>query len=118
MTLRDERGRILPGQTLNPGGRQTTVSIVRALQERLKDNPHLIGEIVDSWMKLVKKPDSKAIEMLIERLDGKVPSELAIKGLIVHVGDEYAKLALEMNQKLINESTIKYLEGGNDAIQE
>ncbi len=95
-TGRDANGRILPGISGNPAGRaRSTVSIVKALNERFEKEPGLVNDVIDSWLKLIRKPDANALNMLVERLDGKVASQLAVTGILLHVGNEYATQGLQ-----------------------
>lgn len=102
-----------PGNNANPSGRpKMPISLVKALQNRLNDNPELANDIIDSWLEQ-SKYQFPAIRELLDRIDGKVASEVHFKGVMAHIGDDYAQLGLEANKKALEERKMKYL-GGND----
>ena len=73
---RDPKGKFLPGITGNPfgtGGRPVgTVSLVALLKQQLIDNPKEAEDIVKAFVKEGKAGDMRAIEELLNRIDGKV----------------------------------------------
>jgi hypothetical protein len=109
--LRDEKGRWLPGVSPNPSGRPPIkVSLVKLLQDRLS-NESTADEIIQALIDKCKERDVPAIKEVLDRIDGKVATELNVKSLVVHVGDEYAQTGLEANRKQMEEYRMRYLEG-------
>ncbi len=108
--MRNANGQLLPGFTANPSGRpKMPVSITKILKERLEKHPDQGEQIVDSLMKLANKPDMGALALIIERIDGKVASEVNFKGIMVHVGDDYAKQGIETLTKDLESRKVRYL---------
>jgi len=66
--LRDEKGRILPGQkSLNPNGRpKGSVSIISKIRQIFEDNPEYFQEYVEEMLK-----DPSLRKAIMEQLDGK-----------------------------------------------
>ena len=65
---RDERGRLLPGNTANPNGRpKDSISIKSAIKKRLKENPDLLEEITTYFLRENR-------ELLWQMLEGR-PSQ-------------------------------------------
>jgi hypothetical protein len=77
LMVRDEKGRIVKGQTLNPlgkpvGARHMTTIIFDALSKVAKDTGTREDvEIVKTLLRKAKEGDTKAIEMIMDRTDGK-----------------------------------------------
>ena len=61
------------GQSGNPNGRpKGTLSLVSLLKQQLLDNPGEAKEIVKAFVEQGKVGDMRAIEELLNRIDGKV----------------------------------------------
>ena len=106
---RDAHGHFLPGYTPNPGGRpHASVSIVKTFQKRLAEHPEIADQLINSALKLANKPDAPTINMLKEWVDGKTASEVVLKGVIAHIGNEYAQTGLEWNQKDLESRRARY----------
>lgn len=92
---RDEHGRLLPGGAmLNPAGRPPNpVSLVKRLKDRLEASPKEQDDIINSLLGL-SKTEMSAIQLIFERIDGKVANNLNIQSISLHLGDEYAKNVL------------------------
>jgi len=107
---RDEHGRLLPGGAmLNPAGRPPNpVSLVKRLKDRLEASPKEQDDIINSLLGL-SKTEMSAIQLLFERVDGKVASEVNFKGVMINIGDEFAREALETNRKQLEQAKQTYL---------
>ncbi len=81
---RDERGRVLPGYTLNPNGRpKDSISVVAAIKRKLKEVDgeskktyleKLVQKVID---KLLNEGDVAMIRDIIDRIDGKPTQKIA-----------------------------------------
>ena len=108
--MRAANGHFLPGASGNPSGRPTTkVSMLRLLEDRLTDDATpkaIIEALID---KCIKERDIPAIREVFDRIDGKVPSEVSIRALIVNVGDDYAREGIEAVKRDLLERQERYL---------
>lgn len=97
---RDERGRLKPGSVLNPvGTKPGTKHMSTMLAEALKELAS--GSDEKSWAEMVVKRlimnavsgKEKSIEMIFDRVDGKVTDRLQadITGMMVHTDTETNK---------------------------
>ena len=84
--IRDNKGRYVKGQSGNPyanGGRPIgSVSLVQILRQRLNENPQEAKEIVNAFIDQGKAKDMRAIEELLNRIDGKVAERHKIEAEI------------------------------------
>ena len=79
--VRDAHGRLTKGHSGNPAGMPPgTPSLVRLLKKRLENHPEDADAIVNALVKLGKTGDMRAIEQLIDRIDGKVIETHKIEG--------------------------------------
>lgn len=73
---RDERGRLLPGNTANPNGRPK-FSLVGILKDKLKEVPEgedkvsLAEKLIDEAIKKALKGDTFMLRDIIDRVDGR-----------------------------------------------
>jgi hypothetical protein len=99
---RDEKGRVLPGSVLNPEGPKPGYKHMSTiLAEALKELAS--GSDTKSWAEMVVKRlimnavsgKEKSIEMIFERMDGKVTDKLQadISGVLAHGDASDPKLA-------------------------
>jgi len=112
---RDEHGRLLPGGAmLNPAGRPPNpVSLVKRLKDRLAASPKEQDDIINSLLGL-SKSEMPAVQLLFDRIDGKVASHVNFQGVMVHIGDDYARLGLTSNTKELSNYEQLYLTDGNN----
>ena len=83
------------GQSGNPKGTQKG-SIAYWYKTLLAENEGITAkEIAQKTIELAKSGLLPHTIEVTDRTDGKVASEVHLKGLIVHVGDEYAQLGLD-----------------------
>ena len=75
---RDEKGRLLPGNTANPAGRpEGSISVVSAIKKKLqecpegKEKPYLHYLVEKIMKKAVIDDDVSMIKDIIDRVDGK-----------------------------------------------
>ena len=121
ITLRDEKGHWLPGTpSPNPsGGPVLKVSLTKLLQDRLHNEPQTAQTIVNAWIDACKSRDMRALTEMLDRLEGKVASEVNLKALIVNVGDDYAREGIEAAKKDLVERQERYLlKEGEDATKQ
>lgn len=69
-----------PGQSGNPRGRPKETSLT-AYARLLVKQADRRKKIVKAWLNKAESGDLKALEMLLERLDGKVKDTLAVEGI-------------------------------------
>lgn len=86
---RDAKGRLLPGNTANPGGRAPGVSLTDALRahvdkEELARLAYELTQCKDRGTRL------RAIQWIYDRLDGRLPETRRL------IGDEEEPLIVEM----------------------
>mgnify|MGYP001616748080 CR=1 FL=1 len=104
-----------PGNKLAVGKGRPRESLTDILRVYLEaNNGEKKTRIIQELVKIASNPPPKtqlpAIQMIYERLDGKVVEKHEIKSLVIHVGNEYAQLALEANRLALEESKITFLE--------
>ena len=64
---RDEKGRLLPGNTANPDGRPVgSVSVITALKKRFRENPEQFNEFLERY---IENPANE--RHIAEMIDGK-----------------------------------------------
>lgn len=79
--IRGESGKFAKGHTGNPFGHPPgTISLVLLLKRHFKKHPEDAQAIVDALVNLGKAGDMRAIEQLIDRIDGRVVERHAIEG--------------------------------------
>jgi len=98
---RDENGRILPGQVLNPTGRpKHNVSITSLIKEKLDTVDPKTGKthaqlITDKIFQLAMSGNLSAAQEILIRTDGKVTERHEIAGMVVHATPELLEQAQE-----------------------
>ena len=117
--FRDEYGRFLPGNVANPSGRpKMRATITGEVISLLNQNPIEIKAIAQAWLNACKQPDIRALTELLDRLEGRVASEVNLKALIVNVGDDYAREGIEAIKRDMLERKERYLlKEGEDATE-
>lgn len=79
--VRDTGGRFLKGHSGNYSGQPPgTVSLVRLLKKHLHGHPKDAKAIVDALILMGKQGDIRAIEQIIDRIDGKAVETHKIEG--------------------------------------
>lgn len=79
--VRGERGRFAKGYSGCPSGQPPdTPSLVRLLKKRLREHPEEAEAIVRALVGLGKTGDMRAIDQLLDRIDGKVAETHKIEG--------------------------------------
>ena len=96
-TFRAPNGQFLPGyHSPNPTGRpKLKVSLTKLLQDRLESEPDTAQAIIGAWIDAAKEPDMRAIELMLDRLEGKVAEKHLNMSVIAHISEEYTKEVLE-----------------------
>ena len=86
-----------PGQTGNPNGRPPNKSSITYWYKKLlEENEGMPAQQIA--LKAIQKAREGSlphIQEITDRTDGKVVSEVNLKGVMLHIGDEYAELGLE-----------------------
>jgi len=103
------------GQSGNPAGRPKE-PLTTLLHAYLEENggarkQRIITEIYKLATTTGIRGQIPALTEIYNRIDGKVPDQHSILGLIVHVGDDYARQGLEANRLDLEERKRKYIEG-------
>lgn len=74
--LRDAKGHYIKGQCGNQSGRTVgSVSIMTVLKRKLRENPQLVEDIADQFIRIARRKNYKQLEAmkeLFDRLDGRV----------------------------------------------
>lgn len=81
--VRDEKGRVLKGHSLNPKGRPKkgltlAENISQALEAKVNGDPSKLEKIIDALVDKAEEGDTKAIEILLDRGYGKAKAFLEI----------------------------------------
>ena len=96
-SFRESNGHFLPGNK-EASNKRTAVSLVRTMRDDLIAHPEKIIHIWNNLYSLSIKPDFRAleaIEKIIERIDGKTPTEINVRGIIAHISEEYTQDVLK-----------------------
>ena len=103
-----------PGKEGGPG--RPPLKLFRELiKEYYTANPDKKRQIIRNLDELAtdKRWNSqkmRAIETILLNHDGPQASEIHLKGVIAHIGDEYARLGIEANRKELEERKNKLLD--------
>ena len=101
MVTRDEKGRVLPGSILNPKGNLGHKHMTTLLLDAIKKVSSDTGTsddilIVKALADKAKSGDTKAIDMIFERSDGKVTEKIDLNAEV-----NITELTLEEKEKLL-----------------
>lgn len=78
---RDAKGRFVPGQSGNPGGKRPgTVSLVAKLRQYLVEHPEEVKAIIEAMAKQGKLGNMMATKEMLDRIDGKVAETHRLEG--------------------------------------
>ena len=68
-----------PGKSGNPNGRpKGSISLVERLKKRLREHPEQIDTILDALFEQAINGSSKHLEIILDRIDGKVADKVEI----------------------------------------
>lgn len=67
---RDEKGRLLPGNTANPNGRPKRKTLTELLHDKLDNTPEGWNDLVDVIISLAKRKDKEIIKEIWKYTDG------------------------------------------------
>jgi len=111
MAQRNERGQFIPGESGNPTGRpKLSTTITHELIGILESDVEIKRTIARKWIDACKEPDIRALQELLDRTEGKVADNLKIQAMIVHVGDDYARIGIEANKQDLVERRARLLD--------
>lgn len=68
---------LIPGKS--PGRTKGSISFLTAIKARYRKNPELLEELAKALEKKALSGDSKCLNILLDRLDGKVTENLNVK---------------------------------------
>jgi len=106
------KGRWVKGESGNPSGvsGKTTVS---SLLKQMSPLP-----VAEKLYSMAISGNIQAMDIYLDRTEGKVASEVNLKGLMIHVGDDYARQGIEAMKLELEDRRAKYLlASGDDASQ-
>lgn len=91
-----------PGQSGNPSGRPRAAVVTDALRGYYQANPREIARLILVAHRWALKGNVKFWEMIVDRLEGKVPQAISVSGSIHHsIGDD-ERMAIDQMSSIMN----------------
>lgn len=98
-----------PGESGNPAGRPPKpLSITSKIKEYLERDIDEIARVAVAQLKQPGKEYVALLKEVLDRVEGKVASEVNIKSVVMHIGDEYAQRGLAAIRTDLNDRKKAY----------
>ena len=104
------------GVSGNPNGRPPNAnSITHWIKELLAENAgDRAQKVATIAIKRAAEGEYNYFKEILERTDGKVASNVNFQGVMVHIGDDYARLGVQSSTKELTGYEQLYLTGGTN----